>query len=266
MSDILVAADETAATTIVNAAEAALGTISNSGSDSLGPFFATWGASVSFVGGTVDLIAPDVIRLQNVTMNYSLNFSFGIDLGEILPEFCLPQICIRIPFIGRVCTPRICIDWPSISVPINYSDSLTFTADFRLVVFLDGAEWVVQIEIVAVPFLQLSPAAAAILTLIGLALAAILAPIPFIGPFLALAVAAILAAIGIAGLLGLLGAILTPFVSGLRFEIYRRNRLFEVLPAAGPLDPAVMVMIDSLAASVQSTDEDELVVTADISA
>jgi hypothetical protein len=55
-------------------------------------------------------------------------------------------------------------------------------------------------------------------------------------------------------------------VSGLRFEIYRRNRLFEVLPAAGPLDPAVMVMIDSLAASVQSTDEDELVVTADISA
>ena len=46
----------------------------------------------------------------------------------------------------------------------------------------------------------------------------------------------------------------------------RRNRLFEVLPAAGPLDPAVAVMIDSLAVSVQSTDEDELVVTADISA
>jgi hypothetical protein len=94
MSDILVAADETAATTIVNAAETALGTISNSGSGSLGPFFASWAASVSFVGGTVDLIAPDVIRLQNITMNYSLDFTFGIDLGEFLPEFCLPQICI----------------------------------------------------------------------------------------------------------------------------------------------------------------------------
>jgi hypothetical protein len=266
MSDILVAADETAATKIVNAGEAALGTISNSGSSSLGPFFATWGASASFAGGVVDLIAPDVVRLQNVTMNYSLNFSFGIDLGEFLPEFCLPQICIRIPFIGRICTPKICIDWPTISVPINYSDSLTFTADFRPIVFLDGAEWVIEIEIVGVPFLELSPAAAAILALIGVALAAILAPIPFIGPFLALAVSAILAAMGVAGLLGLLGAILTPFVSGLRFEVYRRNRLFEVLPAAGPLDPAVTVLIDNLAASVQSTDEDELVVTADISA
>jgi hypothetical protein len=39
-----------------------------------------------------------------------------------------------------------------------------------------------------------------------------------------------------------------------------------VLPAAGPLDPAVKVVIDSLAAIIQSTDEDELVVTADISA
>jgi hypothetical protein len=266
MPDILVAADETAATKIVNAAEAALGTIGDSGSSSLGPFFANWGASVSFTGGAVDLIAPDVVRLQNVTMNYSLHFNFGIDLGEFLPEFCIPQICIRIPFIGRICTPRICIDWPTIAVPINYSDSLTFTADFRLIVFLDGVEWVIDIEIVGVPFLQLSPAAGAILALIGVALAVALVGIPFIGPFLALAAAAILAAIGVAGVLGLLGAILTPFVSGRRFEIYRHNRLFEVLPAAGPLDPAVKVMIDSLAAIIQSTDEDELVVTADISA
>jgi hypothetical protein len=150
-------------------------------------------------------------------------------------------------------------------VPISYSDSLTFTADFRPIIFLDGSDWVIQIEIVGVPFLQLSAAAAAILVLIGVALAAILAAIPFIGPFLALAVSAILATIGIAGLLGLLGAILTPFVSGLRFEIYRHNRIFEVLAASGPLDPAVAVVIDSLAAAVQSTDEDELVVTADIS-
>jgi hypothetical protein len=265
MSDILIAADETAATKLVNAAEAALGTVGDSGSGSLGPFVASWGASVSFSGGTVDLIAPDIVRLQNVTMNYTLNFSFGIDLGEILPEFCLPRICIRIPFIGKVCTPKICINWPTISVPVSYSDSLTFTADFRPVVFLDGTDWVIKIEIVAVPLLQLSAAAAAILTAIGLALAAILAPIPFIGPFLALAVAAILAAIGIAGLLGLLGSILTPFVSGLSFEVYRHNRVLEILPASLPLDPAVAVTIDALAATVQSSDEDELVVTADIS-
>ncbi|HTG61945.1 MAG TPA: hypothetical protein VMG63_21370 [Terriglobia bacterium] len=43
--------------------------------------------------------------------------------------------------------------------------------------------------------------------------------IPFIGPFLALAVDVILAAIGIAGLLGFLGPLLTPFVSGLTFNM-----------------------------------------------
>ena len=140
-------------------------------------------------------------------------------------------------------------------MPINYSDSLTFTAHFRLIIFLDGVEWVIVIEIVGLPFLQLSPTAGVILALIGVALGVALVGIPFIGPFLArLLAAAILAAIGVAGVLGLLGAILTPFVSGRRFEIYRQNRLFEVLPAAGPLDPAVNVVIDSLAAMIQSTD------------
>src|SRR5205814_2229976 len=151
MSDILVAADEAASTKIVNAAEAALGTVGDSGSSSLGPFLASWGASVSFSGGAVDLIAPDIVRLQDITMNYSLRFSFGIDLGTFLPEFCIPQICIRIPFIGRICTPRICINWPVISVPISYSDALLFTADFRPIIFRNGVEWVIDIEIVGVP-------------------------------------------------------------------------------------------------------------------
>jgi hypothetical protein len=38
-----------------------------------------------------------------------------------------------------------------------------------------------------------------------------------------------------------------------------------VLPLEGPIDPAVHVTIDAIAASVQSSDEDELVLTADIS-
>jgi len=141
-----------------------------------------------------------------------------------------------------------------------------FTADFRPIIFRNGVEWVIDIEIVGVPNLALSAAATAILTLIGVALGAALAAIPFIGPFLALVTTAILAAIGVAGLLGWLGAILTPFVSGRRFEIYRQNQVFEMLPAAGPLDPAVTVLIDNLAAVIRATDEDELVIAADISA
>lgn len=266
MPDILIAADETASEKLVHAGQSALGTVSETGSGSLGPFTATWGASVSFSGGSVDLIAPDVVRLQNVDMNFSLHFSFILDLNDFLPEFCLPQICVRIPFIGRVCTPKICIPWPTLTIPLSHSDALTFTADFRPIVKLDGTEWVLEIEIVGIPELQLSAASAAILTALGLGLSAMLLPIPFIGPLLAGAVVAITAAIGIAGVTGLLGPLLTPFVTGLAFEIYRQPKAFPVLPAAGPLDPQVTVMIDGLKAEVQSSTEDELVVSAEISA
>lgn len=265
MPDLIAAADEGAANKLVQTGQTLLGTLSDSGTDSLGPFDVGWNASTNFTGGSVDLRTPDIIRIQNMDMNFTVGFSIGIDLSDILPDFCLPRICVRIPFIGRVCTPRVCIDWPTISVPVSHSDTVTFTADFRLNPHLDGSDWLIDIEIVDIPSLQIGLASAAILAAIGLAAAAILAPIPFIGPFLAGAVVAITAAIGIAGITGLLGPILALFVSGLSFQIYKQPQLFEILPAALPLDPQVAVTIDSLAAEVQSSDEDELVISADIS-
>lgn len=266
MPDILVAADEVAATKLLHDAETALGTISRSGSGSLGPFTANWGASAFFAGGAVDLIPPNVIRISNCELHYNLHFSFSFDLSTILPDFCLPRICIHIPFIGTVCTPRICIDWPTITIPVNFSDVVRFTADFTLDAHLTGPNWLVDVVIVGIPNLQISLAAAAILTALGLAAALILAPIPFIGPILAGAVVVITAAIGIAGVTGLLGPILSLFVAGLRFNIYRQPRVFNVLPASLPLDPAVNINLDAIAASVSRTNEDELVITADISA
>lgn len=263
--EIIAALDESGATSLLQDAQAALGTVGNSGSGSLGPFTASWGASASFSGGTVDLIPPDIIRIATMQMNYNLNFSFQIDLNKFLPSFCLPRVCVRIPFVGRVCTPRICISWPTITVPLSYSDSLTFSGDFRLVVFQSGPDWKVDVEIVGVPFLQISPAAAAILAALSLVVAALLAPIPFIGPFLAAAAILIINTIGIAGVLGLLGAILTPFVSGLRFNVYSQPKLFNVLPAAGPLDPAANITLDLVEAEVVGSDEDELVFSANIS-
>lgn len=264
MPDITAAVDETAATNLVVAAEAALGTQSASGSGSLGPFTATWGASANFSNGTIDLIAPNVIRIANCQMNYSLNFSLSFDLSSILPDFCLPRVCIPIPFNGQLCTPEICVNWPTITIPVSHSSTITFTADFSLSVHLSGGNWLVDLVIVGIPFLQFGPSAAAILTAIGAAAALVLAPIPFIGPFLAGAVLAITAAIGIAGVTGLLGPILTPFVSGLTFNIYSQPQIFQVLPPAPP-DPAVNVKLDSITAAVVSSDEDELVFTVEIS-
>ena len=81
-----------------------------------------------------------------------------------------------------------------------------------------------------------------------------------------MAVAAILLAIGIAGLTGFLGVILSPFLSGLEIPLYDQPQQFEVLPADGPFDPAVFVTLDAVAArGHNSTTEDELVLAIDVS-
>lgn len=280
--DILVAADETAATKLVHDAEASLGTVCgsvggspSSGSldptGSLGPFTASWSVCATFSDGTVQLIPPNVIRVADLQLNYSLSLSISLDLNTILPSFCLPQICVSIPFIGDVCTPKICISWPTITIPLNFSDSLKFTADFSLNVHLQnkptgGNTWLVDIVIVGVPFLQLGPASAALITAIGVAAGLALLVVPFIGPFLAGAVVLITATIGIAGVLGFLGAILTPFISGLSFNVYKHSQLFEVIPASPPIDPAVNINLDRITAAVVGSDKNELELTANISA
>ncbi len=265
MAEIILAADEVAATKLLHAAETALGTMSTGpGGGNIGPFSASWSASASFSGGTINLISPNIIRISDCNLNYSLNFTLTVDLNSILPNFCLPRVCIWTPF-GDVCTPRICLNWPTINIPVSYSDTITFTADFILNAHLSGSNWLVDVVIVGIPVLDLSPAAVAILIAIGIAATPILLAIPFIGPFLAIAVNAILAAIGVAGLLGLLGPLLTPFVSGLTFNIYNQPKVLEILPSTSPIDPAVNINLDLIQAMVISSDKNELVLTADIS-
>ncbi len=259
MSDIIAAADQTAATTLLHDAEATLGTLSKSGGGSLGPFVANYSASVSFSGGTVDLIPPNIIQLADCNVNYSLNFSFGIDLNDFLPNFCLPQICI----FGW-CTPKICISWPTVTIPISFGDTLTITGDFTVSAAQVGPNWIVSITIQSVPLLQFGAGTAALLAAIAAAVTAAVIWIPFIGPFLAGLADLVIAAIGIAGLTGLLGDIITPFISGLTFTLPPLPAKMLVLPAGGPTDPEVDVTITALGAAVQASDKNELVLSASI--
>lgn len=261
MSDIIAAADQTAVTTLLHEAETTLGTISKNGGGTLGPFFANYGASVSFSGGTVNLLPPNVIEIANLNVNYSLNLTFGLDLNNFLPHFCLPRIC----FFGW-CTPKICISWPTVSIPVSFSDSLKITGDFTVSAALMGPNWQVNVVIVGVPLLQFGAGTALLLAAIGAAVTAAVIWVPLIGPFLAGLAALVIAAIGIAGLTGLLGAIITPFISGLSFTVYSQPKLFPVLPASGPTDPEVDVTITALASAVQATDKNELVLTASVAA
>jgi hypothetical protein len=266
MAEITAALDEQGANKLLDTAVAAIGPQSKSGSGNLGPFLANYSITGTLTNGDVDLIPPDTIRIVDLRLDWDLDLSFGIDLSSILPDFCLPQVCIDIPCVGTVCTPKICIDWPTITVPVSFGDFVKMTADFQLDISLSGGQWKVQIKVLGVPNLQFGATTALLLAAIGAAVTPILLAIPFIGPFLAIAVDAILLAIGIAGVTGFLGPIITPFVSGLKIPIYQQPQQFQVLPAAGPVDPKVDITIDLVAAAVaHNGTEDELVLTADIS-
>jgi len=265
MAEITAAIDEAAANDLFDVLLAQIPPQSRTGSGSLGPFTAAYAVSATFSGGNVDLIAPGTIRIVDFQLNWSVSFSFELDLGRFLPEFCLPQVCVDIPCIGEVCTPRICVDWPTISVPVSFGDSLRATADFGLLATLNAGRWKVEVVIQGVPNLQFGATTAALLLAISAALTPILLLIPFIGPLLAIVANAILLAIGIGGLTGLLGPMLTPFIAGLKFQVYDRPKTLEILPAMGPVDPAVFIEIDTVTAAVFGTDEDELVLSIDIS-
>jgi len=124
----------------------------------------------------------------------------------------------------------------------------------------------VKVTIQDVPLLQFGAGTAALLAAIGVAVTAAVAWVPLIGPFLALLADAVLPAIGIAGVTGLLGDIITPFISGLTFTVYSQPKVFPVLPASGPNDPEVDIIITALGAAVQASDKNELVLTASIAA
>lgn len=266
MTEITAAIDEGAANKLLDTVIATIPPQTRSGSGNLGPFVASYSVTAQLSNGDVDLIPPDIIRVVDLRLDWDLDLSFGIDLGAFLPEFCLPRICVRIPCIGRVCTPKICIEWRTITVPVSFGDFVRATGDFRPIVSLAGGTWKVEAQLLGLPNLQFGATTAALLAAIGVAVTPLLLAIPFIGPFLAVAVNAILLAIGIAGVTGFLGPILTPFISGLKIPIYDRPQAFEVLPADGAIDPAVTITIDAITAAVTSDGEDELVLGADISA
>jgi hypothetical protein len=103
-----------------------------------------------------------------------------------------------------------------------------------------------------------------LLTAIGAAISIALLAVPFIGLVLSLAVAFITAAFGLADVTGLLGPIVSAFVSGLTFNLYQQPQNFQVLPAAPPFNPAVLVTLAAVAADVQASGKNELVLSVDI--
>lgn len=266
MAEIIAALDESGANTLLDTAIGTLPPFGTSGSGTLGPFTAGYNISATLVNGDVDLRPPDIIRLIDLRLNWHLDLNLLIDISAVIPDICLPRICVNLPFIGRVCTPRICLDWPTIPVSVPFDSFVETTGDFRLDVALAGGVWKVQGVVVSLDSLRWGVDMAVLLTAIGLAVAPLLALVPFVGPVAAVVVPIFLAGLGAAGATGLLGPLLTPFISGLKIPLYEQAQDFEILPAESAVDPAVRMRLDLVSAAIaHNGSEDELVLSADVS-
>ena len=263
MAEIIAAIDEVGANDLFDTAVGAVGTLADAGVSTLGPFGVTYAVSGSFVNGNVDLIAPDTVRIDQLRFNWNVDLSLSLDLGFL--DFCLPQACVDIPCVGQVCTPTICFEFPTISVPVSLSDFAEVTADLGLAFGLNSGIWTVEVVVQGISQLQFGPATAGMILVIGAVVTAAVLAIPLVGLIAAPIVAAMFVGIGVAGLTGLLGPIISPFISGLRIPVYSQPQNFRVLPPDGPNDPAVFITIDDVRALIDSSDEDELVLVAEIS-
>lgn len=273
MGEITVAADEVAATELLHDAQAKQGWTTVSSSQYLGPYGVNSTTNALFTDGNVDLTPPNLIGLENGKLHYNVHLSFIFDLNKVLDPiiitFPVIDFTIKIgPFKIHIHIeiPPIIIYWPSVTIPVNFSGVARYAGNFKLHVYLTGNVWKIDAVNINITYLNLDTGPAALMAAISLAASAILSPIPFMGPLLlATALGALAVAIGIGGATNFLKNIVNQFLNGLIVHLYSQPRIFQVLPASSPIDPAVKIRIDELRALVQRTNEDELVIDASIS-
>jgi hypothetical protein len=266
MAEIVAALDEVGANKLLQDAIAAFNPSPDSGTDSLDVFQVDWTVSVSLSGGSVDLIPSDTIRIEDLHLDFSVDLTFHLNLNDI-GEICIPESVSWAPW-GFIYTPEVCFDLPNITFdPVSHSGWAEFTGDFHPQVTLIGGTWKIDAVLDGIPSLKIDPAT--VFEIQSLLLAVAVSALFLAGPFgwvFVPVVVTLINTLGAAALTGFLGPLLTPFVSGLALTVYQQPQLFEVVPAAGPVDPAVHVTLDSVSVSIDgSGGEDELVIGVDIS-
>ncbi len=263
MPDLIMAVDQTTLNSLIAAEEKDLQLGPKTLTRNFGPFFVQASTSAKIPQGTLSLFPPNVFRLNSLELDYHLSLSFGVNLDDILPRLCIPSVCIF-----GFCTPEICTSWGSISVPVSTSGSVTTTADFTTDIYLDNNtnQWKLDIILGTIGQLDLSAQAAALLVVIQTAVEAALLLVPFIGPFLSLAVGIIMAAFDVAALAGFLGDLLTLLLKGTRINIFKHDKVVTMLDASTTGQyPAVKVSLDALSGTVAASDKTELVLTGSMS-
>jgi hypothetical protein len=246
---------------------------SKSASGSWGPFTVGYSVYAAVSGGTVELVdAPiEIVRLHDFLISASVGVAFKFDLGNILPEICIPpvKVCVWTPW-GTVCTPQYCVPWPSVTVPLTIPLAAKVSADFGIEVRDGGSTWNVVLLVYPFSFvLDFSPMVDVILDAIKAEVHAKLDPIPIIGSIIADLINTVIGALqsvlnaifaAIDALIHEVVLLIDIFSPTIPVTLLSFNKVEVMIPASGPGDPDVDVILASLAAHIS---QHELVATTD---
>ena len=231
-----------------------------------GPFFAKYTASVALAGGTATLEdAPaNKLDLSGVNVSGTVSASVGFDIGQILGELCIPpvRICIDLGPFGELCIPRFCITWPhaDVGVALPFAFGLDVSFGFRIDDL--GSQWgVVLLVDPFSPRFDLSPMGPVLIGALKAEVTSKLSSIPLIGGLVADLVNTVLGAFTpVASLIvGAFGALINSVLMlldllnvSIPFTLLTFDKQQTFIPANVPLggDAPVRLLLSGLAANV----------------
>jgi hypothetical protein len=244
----------------------ALAHTSSHDTETWGPFFASYTASVALAGGTATLENAPANRLDLAGVNVSgaITGSIGFDLGQILPHICIPpvRVCVHIPFIGRVCTPQFCITWPHADVTLTLPFAFNLDVSFGFRVDDLGSQWGIVLLIDPFsPRFDLTPMGPVIIAAIQAEVASKLSGIPFIGPLIADLINTVIGTFTpiVSLVVGAFGALINAVLSlldllnvSIPYTLLKFDKLQTFIPANVPLggDSPVNLTLAVLTANV----------------
>jgi hypothetical protein len=236
----------------------------DSDSGTWGPFTVGYSVSVGASGGTVELVdSPvEVIRLHDILISGSVGVSFDFNLGNILPQICIPpvRVCVRIPFLGRVCTPQFCVPWPHVHLAPTLPLAFKFSADFNVTAEDGGTTWDIVLHVFPLSIVfDPSPMADLLINAIKQKVHDVLDSIPLIGSLIADLINTVIGTLqsvlnaifdAIDALIHEVILMIDVFSPTIPFKLISFNKTQAFLPAGGPGDGEVDVTLTLLKAHI----------------
>jgi hypothetical protein len=244
----------------------ALAHASSHDTETWGPFFASYTASVALAGGTATLENAPANKLDLTGLNVSgaISGNIGFDLGTILPHICIPpfRVCVDLGWFGEFCTPQFCISWPHADVTLALPFAFGLDVSFGFRVDDLGSQWGIVLLIDPFsPRFDLTPMGPVIIAAIQAEVTSKLSGIPFIGPLLAGLINTVIGAFTpvVSLAVGAFGALINVVLSlldllnvSLPFTLLKFDKQQTFIPANVPLggDAPVNLKLAALTANV----------------